>query len=118
METSLASDAKETVRSFIDALNREDFQKARTYAAGDLQFVGVLGSRNGADAYFSDMEKMKLKYNILQIIAEGNEVCLQYDIAMAGITIFSMGWYRVEQGKIKHFRVLFDPRPVLQASGK
>jgi hypothetical protein len=118
METSSAINAKETVASFIDALNKEDFNRARTYTADDMKFVGVLGTRDGADAYFTDMEKMKLKYDIRQLISEGSDVCVQYDIAMAGLTIFSIGWYTVEQGKIKLFKVLFDPRPVLEASKK
>lgn len=118
METNTAVNAKEAVTSFIDALNKEDFQQAREYAANDMKFVGVLGTRDGADAYFTDMEKMKLKYNILKLISDGNEVCVQYDIDMSGTTIFSMGWYTVEQGKIKNIRVLFDPRPVLEASKK
>jgi len=48
------------VLSFIDALNNEDFKSARKLTTDDLRFEGVMGTREGADAYFADMEKMKL----------------------------------------------------------
>ena len=105
---------KEIVLSFINAMNEEDFEKAKTFVSPDMKFIGVMGSRDGSDAYFSDMEKMKLKYDIKKAFADGNDVCLFYDIQMSGITIFSCGWYEVEQGKIKSFRVVFDPRPLLE----
>jgi len=105
--------AKEVVLAFLDAINRLDFQVARTYASPDMQFEGVLGSRDGADAYFTDMEKMKLKYDIKKVFTDGNDVCLLYDIDMSGKIIFSCGWYQVEEGKIKSIKVVFDPRPLL-----
>jgi len=30
-------------------------------------------------------------------------------------TIFSCGWYQLSGGKISTFKVVFDPRPVLEA---
>jgi len=37
------------------------------------------------------------------------------DINMGGVKAFSAGWYQLEDGKIKTVKVLFDPRPVLEA---
>lgn len=37
---------------------------------------------------------------------------------MAGVKTLSCGWYQVEDGKVTSLRVLFDPRPVLEASPK
>ena len=111
---SAGTEAKEVVLAFIDAINDEDFEKARTYVTHDLQFVGVMGTRNGADAYFNDMQKMKFKYDVKKSVAEDNDVCLLYDIDMGGKTIFSIGWYQLEDGKIKSFKVVFDPRPLLE----
>ncbi len=42
-------DAKEVVMLCVNAINREDFQTARQYVVEDMSFVGVLGSRQGAD---------------------------------------------------------------------
>lgn len=104
--------------AFVDALNRCDFRTARKYVAEDLKFVGALGAREGADAYFRDMERMQLKYDIQKAVAEPDDVCLFYDVTMANVTVFCAGWYQLSNGKIRSFRVIFDPRPVLEAAGK
>jgi len=110
--------AKEVVLSCVEALNKEDFKTARTFASNDLLFEGVLGSRNGAAAYFKDMEQMKLKYKIKKAFEEGDDVCLLYDLEMSGLTVFGCGWYHVKNGKINSLKVLFDPRPILEQAGK
>lgn len=110
--------AKETVLAFIRALNAEDFNTARTYANEDLAFAGVLGSRNGAKAYFDDMERMKIKYEIKKAIGEGDDVSLLYDIVLDGQTIQGNGWYQLKNGKISFIRAIFDPRPLLEKAGK
>ena len=51
-------DAKEIVMSCLRAINREDFKTARQFVADDMWFVGVMGSRQGGDIYFKDMERM------------------------------------------------------------
>jgi limonene-1,2-epoxide hydrolase len=111
--TNHALSTKELVSSFIEAMNEDDFATARGYVHDDFSFDGVLGTRNGADAYFKDMEKMRFKYNIKKAFADGDDVCLLYDINMQGTTIFTCGWYKVQNGKIKSLKVVFDPRPVL-----
>ncbi|HTD93290.1 MAG TPA: nuclear transport factor 2 family protein [Chitinophagaceae bacterium] len=112
------SKAKEVVLEFIKALNEEDFTRARRYASNSISFQGVMGSRDGADAYFSDMEKMKLKYDVQKTLVDGNDVAVFYNITMSGKQIFSSGWYQVEDGKISSFKVVFDPRPLLEEAGK
>ena len=108
----------ELVLDFIQALNAEDFTAAREFASHDLKFIGVLGSREGADDYFDDMKKMKFKYEVKKALADDDDVCLFYDIDMGGVTTFSCGWYHLKDGKIDTIRVLFDPRPVLEAKHK
>jgi hypothetical protein len=105
--------AKAVVLAFIDAMNKEDFPTARTYVTDDLSFIGVMGTREGADNYFKDMEKMKFKYKVQKAFADGDDVCLFYDIDMGKATIFSCGWYQLVDDKIKTFKVIFDPRPLL-----
>ena len=103
------------VLSFVNALTDEDFKAARDYASDDMTFTGVLGTRDNADEYFGDMEKMKLKYRVEKVFVEAEDVCLLYNVTMSGITVFCCGWYHVEGEKIKSIRVIFDPRPVLEA---
>jgi hypothetical protein len=109
---------KDVVNSFIRLLNEEDFRTARTYTHDDFSFIGVLGTRDGAEAYFKDMEHMRLKYDIKKIFADGDDVNVLYDINMQGTTIFASGWYTVKDGQIKSLVVLFDPRPLLQQAQK
>jgi limonene-1,2-epoxide hydrolase len=109
---------KDAVLSFVHALNNEDFSEARNYVSDQMSFVGVMGSRDGAQAYFRDMENMKLKYDIKKVFVDGADVCLLYDITISGAKIFTCGWYQVEGGKIKSIRVIFDPRPLLAPQNK
>jgi len=120
MENNVATraNAKEIVMSCIKALNEEDFKIARKYITEDFSFMGVLGSRDGAEAYFSDMEKMKLKYDIKKVFVNENDVCLLYDLTMSGIVLFGCGWYHVKGDKIDSLKVVFDPRPILEQSDK
>jgi limonene-1,2-epoxide hydrolase len=110
--------AKEVVLSFIEALNDSDFDGARSHVDDNLIFQGVMGSRQGADDYFRDMKKMKFKYAVQKVFEEGDDVCVWYDITMSGKQIFSAGWYKVEDGKIMSFKVLFDPRPLLEQASQ
>lgn len=110
----MTSNPKELVLSFIKLINEEQFDGARNLAHDDMTFKGVLGSRDGADAYFKDMKNMKLKYKIIKVFEAENDVCVLYDLDMLGLTIFGCGWYQVEQGKVKSLKVVFDPRPVLE----
>lgn len=111
--TAAVSSAREVVLSCVKAINEQDFKIARTFVSDDMQFIGVLGSRNGAQAYFDDMEKMKLKYDIKKVFADGEDVCLFYDLQISGKTISGCGWYHVEDEKITSLKVIFDPRPLL-----
>lgn len=117
-ERSSGKNSKEVVLAFVDALNRSDFQGARKFVSDDLRFVGALGTREGADAYFRDMERMRLEYDIKKSFAEGDDVCLFYDVKMSNVTVFCAGWYQLSDGRIRSFRVVFDPRPVLEAAPK
>lgn len=111
-------DPRDVVMSCVRAINREDFKAAKQYIAHDLSFVGVLGSRQGADAYFKDMENMRLKYDVKKVFADGYDVCLFYDLAIANVNVFGSAWYQVVDGKIQSLKVVFDPRPILEAQAK
>lgn len=104
----------ETVISFIEALNKEDFETARNLLNPTFNFKGPLGERNSADVYINDMKKMKFKYEIEKVFENKNEVCLIYDINMGrGESIKTCGVYTLEDAKLSSLKVLFDPRPVV-----
>jgi hypothetical protein len=106
--------AKDIVLKFLNVLNTENFEAARHVLDDNMQFNGVLGSRDGADVYINDMSKMRFKYDVLKVFENENDVCVFYDINMNGKKIFTCGWYIVENEKIKSLRVIFDPRPLLE----
>ena len=111
--------AKEIVLTFISALNKEDFEAAAACLADDMAFDGVMGKRDSAESYIADMKKMKFKYDILKTFEDENDVCVLYNIDMSGkATIFTCGWYHLSKGKIDKLKVVFDPRPLLEGSGK
>lgn len=112
------SSPMEVVMSCVRALNEEDFAKARNLVSDDMTFAGVLGSRDGADAYFADMERMKLKYDVKKSFADDHDVCLLYDLKISGKKIFGCGIYHVDAGKITSLKVVFDPRPIIDAALK
>lgn len=113
MSVATTTNAKETVLAFIKALNDEDFTAARQYLQDDFTFTGVLGSRNGADTYLTDMSRMKFKYTVKKAFADGQDVSLYYDVNMGDKTIFCSGLYELADNKISKFLVIFDPRPLL-----
>jgi len=105
---------KEKVLAFLKLVNAQDFRQAKEYASSNLTFKGVMGTRNGADDYFRDLEKMQLHYDIKKVFVDHDDVCVFYDIKMSGKVIFCCGWYELEHGKIRSIRVVFDPRPLLE----
>ena len=115
---STENSVKNIVLTFLNALNDEDFEKARQCLSDNMTFDGVLGHRDGAEIYISDMKKMKFKYSIKKTFEDENDVCIFYDIDMSGKKIFTCGWYIVNNKKIKSIKVVFDPRPILEQAEK
>ncbi|MCZ4242749.1 nuclear transport factor 2 family protein [Pedobacter punctiformis] len=113
MTTLNEHNAKVVVLDFLNALNTENFDLAKEQLDENMTFKGVMGERTGADNYINDMKKMKFKYNIQKLFADDHEVSVFFDINMGEKTIFSSGWYTLENEKIKSIKVLFDPRPLL-----
>jgi SnoaL-like domain len=106
--------ARDVVLSLVEMLNAERFDEARQLVDDNMQFVGVLGTRDGAEAYFADMRKMKLKYAIEKVFAESEDVCLIYELRTSGTQIPCVGLYHVRDGKVDSLRAIFDPRPLLK----
>jgi uncharacterized protein YihD (DUF1040 family) len=113
METGKKS--KAIVLSFLEALNKEDFKKAKECLNENFTFRGPMGERNGEAEYMEVMKKMKLKYEIDKAFADDEDVCIFYEINMSGkAKIPTSGLYHLDKGKISSLKVLFDPSPVLK----
>lgn len=74
--------------------------------------------RQGGDVYIKDMERMRLKYDVKKVFVDGNDGCLFYDLPISVANIFGCAWYQVANGKIQTLRLVFDPRPILEAQEK
>jgi hypothetical protein len=112
-DIEIRQDAEQMVLDLMSAINEGDFATARELVWDDFTFEGVLGKRNGADAYFADLSKLKPQYGVVQSFARGLDVCVLSNLRMEGKEIFCCSWYRLRQGKIASLKVLFDPRPLL-----
>lgn len=113
-KTDISTSAKkEVVLGLAKALNDGKYEEARRYVSDNMSYVGPFGSRDGAEAYLHEMERRHLKFDILKIFADDKDVCVLYDITVAGITLFACGWFQVEAGKVRSMRVTCDPRPLL-----
>ena len=110
--------ARTIVTSLLEAINREDFTAARAFLRDDMKYIGVFGSRDGADASLDEVQQRSLKFGIREVIAEGNEVAVFYDLSTSGTTLFAAGWFQIKDGKVILIRVVFDPRPILETIAK
>jgi SnoaL-like domain len=110
--------ARNIVTKFLQAINREDFTAARTFLHDDMKFIGVFGSLDGADASLAEVQQRSLKFGMREVIAEGNEVAVFYNLSTAGVTLFAAGRFQVRDGKVILIHVVFDPRPVLETMAK
>jgi predicted ester cyclase len=106
--------ARETVLSLLDALNAEKFDEARRLVHDNVRFEGPMAAREGAEAYFTDMRRIKLKYAVEKVFVEGDDVCLVYELGSDGKKIPCVGIYQVREGKVDSLQAIFDPRPLLK----
>src|SRR5215469_5756475 len=104
---------RELVLACRQSLYDENIDLVRRYVSDEMEFTGALASRQGTDAVFADLERMRLKCDIKKVFVDANVVCVFYDVTLSGVTVFTCGWYKVEDGRICSLKVVLDPRPVL-----
>ena len=76
---------------------------------------GPLGSRTGGDAYLHDMRRIRIKYDVRKVFVDSADA-FRHDLTLSGVLVYGCGWYHVEAGRVTSLRVVFDPRPVLEAT--
>jgi hypothetical protein len=116
---SSAKNAKEIVLEYFDALERRDFESARSYLKDNISYVSPLNSFDNAEAYLKYNFSLHLpKLGIKKIFTDGdNDVCIFHETALTkpAATVFASIWCHVDDGgKISSINVLFDPRPFLR----
>ena len=103
-------DARETVIEYINALDGQDYERARQFLSDSVHVIGPAGESFSTPAEFVGMLKtFGGKYDIKRIFADGNDVCLLYDYLISGDAVYMSSWYSVETEKITFIRTIFDP---------
>lgn len=109
----------EVVMAYIDALDRQEYEAAMNHLHEDVRIRGPAGETFGKPYDFIEMlRKHRGKYDIKRAFADGDDVCLLYDLKTKGPTVFMSSWYRVDDGKIASIHTVFDPRAFGPPSGK
>ncbi|HEY4286508.1 MAG TPA: nuclear transport factor 2 family protein [Puia sp.] len=111
---STTTEYEAKVLDLVHAINEERFDEAAGLLTDDFKFEGVMGTRNGCEAYIKDLKKMKIKYKIHKILADESDVCALCDYVMDGKTLLGCNWYTLRNGRISSLRAIFDPRPLLE----
>jgi ketosteroid isomerase-like protein len=108
-------DAGSVARRCLEAWTGGDFETLRSVLADDVSFLGPLGETQGADAYVAGIRgfaAMVERAEIHEVIADGDQAVLIYDLVTPRASLPTAGWYRVRDGKVTSVRAFFDPRPL------
>jgi hypothetical protein len=112
---------KDVVMSYISALDHQKYEEAMGFLHDNVQIKGPAGETFGKPLDFVEMlRKYRGRYDVKKVFVDGNDVCVLYDLATVGPTVFMSSWYKVKEGKIASIQTVFDPRlfgpPPAQAS--
>ena len=112
----MANDKEATrkiVEGYSSAWASGDLDTARGFLADDLQFRGSIDNFNDADSLISALSvflNILKSVNVLNAFYDENEAILMYDCVTdspAG-TIRTVEYFKVEDGKIKEIKLIFD----------
>jgi len=107
------NNAKEVVLSYIKALDNQDYSAAKRYMNDHLPIKGPGEIIDNPEEFLKMLQKYRGKYNVKKVIADGDDVCLLYDLTTSApaLTVLMCSWYHVKDGKIDSIQTIFDPRP-------
>jgi len=106
-----SSSPLEVVMDYIKALDSQEYDAAMNHLHDKVRIRGPAGETFGRPYDFIEMlRKYRGKYDIKKAFADGDDVCLLYDLRTNGPTVFMSSWYQVKQGKIVSIQTVFDPR--------
>jgi ketosteroid isomerase-like protein len=112
-----ANEQKQIALSCLQAWTSGDFAGARALLTDDVTFVGPLAKTTGADEYIKGVRgfvtAMVKGVEVRQAIADGDDVCVRYDLLTKAGPVATVGWYRLRDGKVASVQAFFDPRPLM-----
>ena len=98
------------VLSYIQALDGQRYDAALEHLHDKVRIRGPAGETFGKPLDFIEMlRKYRGKYDIKKVFADGDDVCVIYDLKTTGPTVFMCSWYQVKAGKIVSIQSVFDP---------
>lgn len=101
---------RKVVMAYIEALDGKNFDFAASFIDDQVKISGPAGESFGKPKDFTDMlKRYSGKYDIKKVFVDGSEVSLLYDYIIAGKSVYMSSWYKVENGKIKFIKTIFDP---------
>ena len=101
---------KEVVMSYIGALDGQRYEEAMGLLHDNVRIRGPAGETYGKPVSFVGMlRKYRGKYDVKKVFADGADVCVLYDLIVAGSPVYMSSWYQVREGKIVSVHTVFDP---------
>jgi len=108
--------------TYFDAWRERDFDLLRTVLAPDVEFVGVLGTAYGADDCIAGLrgmaESVMTDLVLHARVVDGADAITWFDLVSGDATLPTANWSHVEDGLITRIRVTFDPRPLVERTGR
>jgi len=102
---------KDVVISYIEALDGRRYEEAMRFLDDNVRIKGPAGETFGKPLDFVEMlRKYRGRYDLKKLFVDGEDVCILYDLATTGPTVFMSSWYQVRNGKITSIQTVFDPR--------
>ncbi len=109
---------------YAAAWQAHDWPALRALLADDVSFCGPLGTADDADSCITGLQRMAQVLDRLEVHARashGSDVLTWFELhSTVAAPAPTANWTRVENGRITHIRVAFDPRALLaglEASG-
>lgn len=101
---------KGIVMSYIAALDQQRYNDALGVLHEKVRIRGPAGETFGKPLDFIEMlRKYHGRYDVKKVFVDGDDVCVLYNLVMAGPNVFMSSWYQVRDGKIVSIRTVFDP---------
>ena len=102
---------KEVVMSYIEALDNQRYEEAMSFLHDSVRIRGPAGETFGKPLDFIEMlRKYRGRYDVKKVFADGEDVCVLYDLVTTRSTVFMSSWYQVKNRKIVSIQTVFDPR--------
>lgn len=123
-ENGAASDTAAIVEAFLDAFDRNDFERVRAQLAGAFVYDGPLDHFGDPDSFVRDLEKygqVVRRIERRRLFVDGDEACviLTFITTIPAIERTRMAmWLRVENARIARIEGFLDPRAYVHMFGE